>query len=140
MKLTQFLTRLVVMVFVCGLMVFGNVVPAIAANDIQKGMEQLPNIQTKAEDALKDATQPRPYGQEKISTEGLNEVQGTADYNKMYSGANADTPPAIEQVEKALEKVGGKVESAKDKAEATINSVNGKAKDIAKSIKDNFKS
>jgi len=144
MKLAQFLTRFLVMFFVCGLMVFSmvfdNVVPAIAASNINKGMEQLPNIQTKAEDALKDATEPHTYGQEKISTEGLNEVQGTADYNKMNRGANGDTPPAIEQVEKALEKVGGKIDSAKDKAEATINSVNRKAKKIAKSVKDNFKS
>lgn len=140
MKLTQFLTRLVVMFFVCGLMVFGNVVPAIAASNINKGMEQLPNIQTKAEDALKDPLELHPYGQEKINTEGLNEVQGTADYNKMYSGANGDTPPAIEQVENALEKVGGKIDSAKDKAEATMNSVNRKAKKMAKSVKDNFKS
>ena len=137
MKLTQFLNRFVVMVFVCGLMLFGSVVPAIAASNINKGMEQLPNIQTKSEEALKDATAPRPYGQEKINTEGLNEVQGTADYNKMSRGANGDTPPAIEQVGKALEKVGGKIE---DKAEDTINSLNGKAKGMAKSIKDNFKS
>ena len=141
MKLAQFFTRIVVILFVCGFMTFINIVPAIASqNNINRGMEQMPNIQTKAEEALKDALEPHPYGQEKISNQGLNEVQGSADYNKMNRGANGDTPPAVEQVENALEKVGGKIDSAKDKAEATMNSVNREAKRMAKSVKDNFKS
>ncbi len=165
MKLAQFLTGLVVMVYICGLMVFTNLAPAIAAqSSLNKGLEQLPNIQTKAEDVTKaDPYSNKPeYG----SNQGLNEVQGTADFDKMKRGANGDTLPAVLQVDKAFDQVGDNIKSAKDdtqnsinsnlnkagnkagdaanyvkdKAEDVLQSVTGKAADTADSIKDGTKS
>jgi len=143
MKLTQllaqFLTRIMVMVYVCGLMVFINIAPAIAGqSSLNKGAQQMPNIQVKAEAALEDAMEAAPYGSNKVQYEskGLNEVQGTADYDKMQSGANGDTPPAVLELEKSLGKVGDKINSAKDDTQDSVGSVLEQAGDTASRLKD----
>ncbi len=151
MKFAQFLTRLVVVVFICGLMAFANIVPALASQSNQnKGMEQLPNIQMKTENAAKAG--PYPSGKLKSNAkQGLNEIQGTADIDKMKREGNEDTLPAVRQAEKSLDKVGDKINSAKDdtqngvtsaldKAGNVINSLTEKAVDTVESIKHNTKS
>jgi hypothetical protein len=136
MKFVQFLTRLVVVVFVCGLMAFANVVPAIAAqSNPNKGLQQLPNIQLKTDEAAKSG--PYPTSELKSNAkQGLNEIQGTADFNKMKRVGNEDTLPAVRQAEKALDKVGDKVNSAKDDTENGVTSVLDKAGDAANYVKD----
>jgi len=136
MKFTQFLTRFAVMICICGVMLFANVVPTIAAqSNLKKGLEQLPNIQIKAEDITKAS----PYGIDKVINDtngGLNEVQGTTDFDRMKNGANGDTLPAVRQVEKAIDRVGNKINSAKDDTQNGIGSALNKAGDTANYVKD----
>jgi uncharacterized protein YoxC len=140
MKFTQFLSRFVILAYICGVMLFGSVLPAVAAqSNLKKGLEQLPNIQTKAEDITKAS----PYGIDKVIKDtngGLNEVQGTADFDRMKRGANGDTLPAVRQVEKAIDQVGNKLNSAKDdtqnKIGSALNQVGDKVGDTANYVKD----
>jgi hypothetical protein len=135
MKFAQFLTRLVVVVFICGLMAFANVVPAIASqNNLNKGLEQLPNIQMKTDNAAKAG--PYPTGKLKSNAkQGLNEIQGNADFDKMKREGDEDTLPAVRQAEKSLDKVGDKINSAKDNTENGVTSVLDKAGDAANYVK-----
>jgi hypothetical protein len=141
MRLTRFLSRILVIVAIFGLVTFVNVVPAIAA---QKSPNQItdnltmPNIQKKAEDASNSSaydTNPE-YTSEDKSNQGLNEIQGTADFDKMKRSLNEDTPPMVKQVEKSLSKVGDKVSSAKEDTKNGIDSALDKAGDAASYIKD----
>jgi hypothetical protein len=136
MKFAQFLTRLVVVVFICGLMAFANVVPAIASqSNLNKGLEQLPNIQMKTDNAAKAG--PYPSGKLKSNAkQGLNEIQGTADIDKMKREGDEDTLPAVRQAEKSFDKVGDKINSAKDNTENGVTSVLDKAGDAANYVKD----
>jgi ElaB/YqjD/DUF883 family membrane-anchored ribosome-binding protein len=158
MKVAQFLKRFVIMVVVCGLISFVNVTPAIASQDNQIiDNLTMPNIQKKAEDALKGSTYDtnQEYTSDDGSNQGLNEIQGTADFNKMKRSSNENTPPVVKQVEKAFDKAGDKMNSAtdgsldkagdaanyvKDKAGDVLNSLTDKASDAAKAIKNKVKS
>ena len=111
MKLAQFLKRFVVMIVVCGLIAFANVAPAIATQDTPNQIIDnlpMPNIQKKSEDILKRS--PYDTNQEYTSEDGsnlgqgLNEVQGTADFDKMNRTSNADLPPVVKDVKKAFNK------------------------------------
>ncbi len=156
MKLIQFLNRLLVLIAIVGFMTFGNVVPAIAAqSDPNQIIDNLPmpNIQRKAEEAANSSpyeTNPE-YTSGATSNQGLNEIQGTADFDKMNRSPNEKTPPMVKQAEKALSKVGDKMSSATEdtkngvdkalgKAGNAINSITEKASDAAKSIKNKIKS
>ncbi len=156
MKLMQFLNRLLVIVAILGFVTFGNVVPAIAAqSDPNKIIDNLtmPNIQKKAEGVANGSpydTNPE-YTSGDTSNQGLNEIQGTADFDKMKRSPNEKTPPIVKQAEKALSKVGDKMSSATEdtknsvdtalgKAGDAINSITEKAADAAKSIKNKIKS
>ena len=170
MKFTHHLTRLVVTVFICGLMMFSNVMTVHAAPDNPtKLIDQLPmpNIQKKAEEITKTSafdTNPE-YTSEKATNQGLNEIQGTADFDKMKRSPNETVPPVITDAAKAFDKVGDKLNSAKDdaqdsvtsnlskvgdkasnaanfvkgKAGNAVNSITDKAADTAKSIKNKVK-
>ncbi len=167
MKFAQFFTRLLAMVYICGLMIFANVNPAIASQDNNnKIIDRLPmpNIQKKAEEATKGSPYDTnlEYETKSASNQGLNEIQGTADFDKMKRAPNEVVPPVVKQAEKAFDKVGDKMNSAKDstensidsaldkasdvgnyvkdKASDVVNSLTGKAEDTAKSIKDKIKS
>jgi ElaB/YqjD/DUF883 family membrane-anchored ribosome-binding protein len=117
----------------------------------------MPNIQKKAEDALKGSTYDtnQEYTSDDGSNQGLNEIQGTSDFNKMKRSSNEDTPPVVKQVEKALYKASDKMSSAKDntldkagdaasfvkdKAGDVLNTLTDKATDTAKAIKNKVKS
>ena len=158
MKIAQFLKRFVVMVVVCGLIAFANVAPAIASQDNQIiDNLTMPNIQKKAEDAVKGSTYDtnQEYTSDDASNQGLNEIQGTSDFDKMKRSSNEDTPPVVKQVEKAFDKASDKMNSAKDdtldkagdaanyvkdKAGDALKSLTDKASDTAKSIKNKVKS
>jgi hypothetical protein len=143
MKVAQFLKRFMIIVVVCGLIAFANVTPAIASQDNQIiDNLTMPNIQKKAEDALKGSTYDtnQEYTSDDGSNQGLNEIQGTSDFNKMKRSSNEDTPPVVKQVEKALYKAGDKMSSAKDntldKAGDAASSVKDKAGDVLKTLTD----
>ncbi len=160
MKIILFLKRFVIMVMVCGLISFASVTPAIASQDAPNQIIDnltLPNIQKKAEDAVKGSTYDtnQEYTSDDASNQGLNEIQGTSDFDKMKRSSNEDTPPIVKQVEKALDKAGDKMNSAKDdtldkagdaasyvkgKAGDVLNSLTDKATDTAKAIKNKVKS
>jgi hypothetical protein len=141
MKLTQFLNRLLVIVAVLVLVTFVNVLPVSAVqSDSNQIIDNLPmpNIQKKSEDILKTSpydTNPE-YTSGDGSNQGLNEVQGTADFDKMNRSHNEKTPPVVKQVGKALGKVGDKMSSAKDDTQNGIDSALDKAGDAANFIKD----
>ena len=160
MKIVQFLKRFVIMVIVCGLISFANITPAIASQESSNPIIDnlpMPNIQKKSEEVLKGSaydTNPE-YTSGDVSNQGLNEVQGTADFDKMKRSPYENTPPVVKQVEKALDKAGDKMNSAKDdtldkageaasyvkdKAGDVLNSLTDKATDTAKAIKDKVKS
>ena len=158
MKAVQFLKRFMIMVVVCGLIAFANVTPAIASQDNQIiDNLTMPNIQKKSEEILKTSpydTNPE-YTSGDTSNQGLNEVQGTADFNKMKRTSNEITPPVVKQVGKALDKAGDRINSAtddsldkagnaasyvKDKAGDALNSLTDKAGNATKAIKNKVKS
>ena len=160
MEIAQFLKRFVLMVVVCGLIAFAGVNPAIASQDAPNQITDnltMPNIQKKAEDALKGSaydTNPE-YTSDDSSNQGLNEIQGTSDFDKMKRSSNEDTPPVVKQAEKAFDKAGENISSAKDdtldkagdaasyvkdKAGDVLSSLTGKAADTAKAIKNKVKS
>ncbi|NUN66538.1 hypothetical protein HCU40_17675 [Pseudanabaena biceps] len=157
MIFTRFLRQFVVMVFISGLIVFANINPAIAENQSDQGMQILPNIQTKANNAVKEsAYDSNPeYTSSDNSPQGLNEIQGASDASKMKRTINEKTPPIVKQVEKAITNTGDQMNSSKDNTldkagdatnfvkdnvEKAFDSLTGKAKDTAKSIKDKVKS
>jgi ElaB/YqjD/DUF883 family membrane-anchored ribosome-binding protein len=137
MKYVQSFVCLAIAVFACALIGFANVATADAAqSNLKKGMEQLPGVQTKAEDVTKAS----PYSnQNKVdykSNQGLNEVQGNSDFNRMYKNAGTDTLPAVTQVQKAVGKVGSNIDSATKGTQDGINSVVDKAGDAANYVKN----
>ncbi|WP_103666319.1 hypothetical protein [Pseudanabaena sp. BC1403] len=160
MKIAQFLKRFVLMVVVCGLIAFASVNPAIAAQNAPDQITDnltLPNIQKKAEDALKGSTYDTnpEYTSDDSSNQGLNEIQGTSDFDKMKRSSNEDTPPVVKQAEKAFDKAGNNISSVKDdtldkagdaanyikdKTGDALKSLTGKASDTAKAIKNKVKS
>ncbi len=141
MKFTQFFTRLLAIVYICGLMVFANVNPAIAAQtNNNKIIDQLPmpTIQKKAEEITKSNPYETnmEYTTENPAAQGLNEIQGTADFDKMKRSSYEKTPPVVRDVEKVLDKVGDKMGSAKGDAQDTVGSAMDKAGDAANYVKD----
>lgn len=140
MKFTRFFARLIAIAYICGLMIFANVNPAIASQtNNNKIIDQvtLPTIQKKAEEITK--TNPYEtnleYTTENSAAQGLNEVQGTADFDKMKR-SNDTIPPVVRDVEKVLDKVGDEVDSAKDDTQNTVDSAIDKASDAANYVKD----
>ena len=138
MKIVQFLTRLMVMACVCGLIVFTNVSPANASwfgpdKSPTKGTQPLPNITAKSEETA--ATGPSGMGKAK-ALKGLNEVQGTADIDKMKRDSYGDQLPVVKEAEKAIDKAENKISSAKRSTENTASSVLDKASDVVNDVKD----
>jgi hypothetical protein len=81
--------------------------PAMAgSSSLTKGTEQLPNIGAAAEQVAERST---PMGLEEIearSKNGLNEIQGAADANKMHKADTSKPGPAIaKKIEKAFDKI-----------------------------------
>ncbi len=136
MKITQFLTRLVLIIFVCGLVVFGNISPANAAwgraSSQTKGVVPLPNITDKAEETANSG----PSGISSKVNKGLNEVQGTADFNRMERDNYGDKLPVVREAERAADKVDNKIKSVKEDVENSANSVLDQASDVVSDVKD----
>ncbi|WP_310424640.1 hypothetical protein [Chamaesiphon sp. VAR_48_metabat_135_sub] len=83
------------------------VTPTMAgSSSVTKGVEQLPQIDAEAG---KVAEKSAPMGLEEVEARnegGLNEIQGSADANKMHKADTSKPGPAIaKKIDKALEKV-----------------------------------
>jgi hypothetical protein len=84
--------RAVLTIFICGLLFISVANPVQAATSKPSdGEANLNKIQDKTDDAARSA----PFGIDEITKEsqkGLNEVQGSADAEKMISPEETDTP------------------------------------------------
>lgn len=89
--------RLVLTVFICGLLFISSVYPAQAATSRNtEGEASLNKIQSKTDDVAKS----NPRGLEEITKEaqkGLNAVQGGADESKMVSPEDASDATTIKE-------------------------------------------
>ena len=80
---------------------FSNGFSALAAKSMPtKGTVQLNKIEAKTQEAIDSPAMTADEIAER-SKGGLNEVQGSADRNKMYNSGDAKLP-AVKQAEKAL--------------------------------------
>jgi hypothetical protein len=78
--------------------------PALAAKSAPtKGTVQLDKIEQKTQEAIDTPAQSLKTITERAQ-EGLNEVQGNADYDKMKN-SNDSTLPVVKQAEKAMQKI-----------------------------------
>lgn len=78
--------------------------PALAAKSaLTKGTVQLDKIEQKTQEAIDKPAQSLKTITERAQ-EGLNEVQGNADYGKMKN-SNDSTLPVVKQAEKAMQKI-----------------------------------
>ena len=84
------------------ILVFGSgCTPADTKSAMTKGTVQLDKIEQKSKEALESpATSLKTI--EERSKGALNEVQGSADRNKMYRSSDTK-PPVIKQAEKAID-------------------------------------
>jgi hypothetical protein len=81
-----------------------NSLPVIAGNsDPTQGTVKLDKILQKTEEAIESPATSLKTIQER-SKGGLNEVQGSADYEKMINSDDTE-PPVVEKAEEALGKV-----------------------------------
>ncbi|NMG21942.1 hypothetical protein [Brasilonema bromeliae] len=104
--------RFLIVVFTCALLIFSYAFPAAAIgtqrSNPEKGEAQLLETQKKTD----EVTAKPPLGLKETTeraNEGLNEVQGAADINKMNRPENSQqATSAEEQVENFLEKITGK--------------------------------
>jgi len=107
--------RFLVAVCVCALLVFSNAFPAYSdpvnptasRTAPEKGEEQLRSIEREAQEAVIET----PYSREKTqakANEGLNEIQGTADIEKMKRPENTQATSVEEKSKNFLEALTGK--------------------------------
>jgi hypothetical protein len=103
LRFTQRLAQMLLSALLVTVMFLANSLPVIAGNsDPTEGTVQLDKIQEKTQAAIDSpATDLKTI--EERSKGGLNEVQGSADYEKMIDSGDEKSP-----VEKALDKVEAK--------------------------------
>ena len=104
----QRLLRMLVAVCVCVFLFVSTAFPATAATSKPtQGEENLTQIELKSQ----KAAQSDPYSREKTQAEanqGINEVQGAADADKMKRPDNANATSFEEQVENLVENLTNK--------------------------------
>ncbi|KAB8331969.1 hypothetical protein SD80_020855 [Scytonema tolypothrichoides VB-61278] len=104
--------RFLIVAFTCALLIFSYAFPAVAIgtqrSNLEKGETQLLETQKETD----KATAKPPLGLKETTekaNEGLNEIQGAADIDKMNRPENSQqATSAEEQVENFLEKITGK--------------------------------
>ncbi|MEG4286599.1 low temperature-induced protein [Microcoleus sp. A006_D1] len=96
------LARTLIAVCFCALMFVSNAFPAFAVTSSPtKGQEQLLGIEKEAQKAvLKDPMSLEET--QKKANEGINEVQGDADKDKMKNPSNTNSTSFEQQVKKAV--------------------------------------
>ncbi|UKO98451.1 hypothetical protein [Nostoc sp. UHCC 0870] len=103
--------KFVIIAFTCALLFISSAIPAFAIESYQsettEGTTQLLETQRQTDEVAKS---PPPTLKEvqKKSNEGLNEVQGAADIDKMKRPENSQSATSVEdEVKSFLEKVTG---------------------------------
>ncbi len=105
--------RTILVAFTCAILLLSTAFPALAGGktaptSLTKGEAPLNDIIDKSEEILQDGI-PSMKQVEKRSNEGLNEVQGSADRNKMSRSDNSRKAVSIEErIKTGLEKAEGK--------------------------------
>jgi len=107
--------RILFAICVSALLVFSQALPAFSApvnptgssTAPQQGEAQLRGIEKEAQEAVLDKPYSRKETQKKAQ-EGLNEIQGAADLNKMSRPENAEATSVEDKLKNALESVTGK--------------------------------
>ncbi|PZV25023.1 MAG: hypothetical protein DCF12_16450 [Snowella sp.] len=97
--------RVLLSIFFAVILIFSNSVPALAAktSSLTKGTVQLDKIEQKTQEAI-DSPTTSLKEIEKKGEGGINEIQGTADREKMIRSKDTE-PPIVKQAEKALNKM-----------------------------------
>jgi hypothetical protein len=100
--------RLLVALCACAFLIFANAVPAFAAkSDPRQGEEQLLGIEAKSQEKALEQPSSRAETQAEANA-GINEIQGAADKEKMYTPEKSARAGSVERnVQKSLEKVTG---------------------------------
>ena len=89
------IARTVVAVCICLLLTLSHVMPAFAAS-ASEGADSLPRVQNKSEKVLKE--EPRGHNQVQAQArKGINEVQGSADADRMNRPDNSQQVTSIEE-------------------------------------------
>ncbi|MCX7595958.1 MAG: hypothetical protein N2235_19805 [Fischerella sp.] len=104
--------RFLVIAFTCALLLFSNAFPAAAIESYQsnpkEATDQLLETQRQTDEAAKSAPIGLKETQRKTQGGGLNEVQGTADIEKMQRPENSQEATSVEEeVSSFLKKVTG---------------------------------
>jgi hypothetical protein len=109
-RFSQSLARVLVATFACALLVFTAASPALAFgssnSNPQQGTAQMNELQETSKRAVKAEPRDRAEMQQKAE-EGINEVQGSANREQMYSSKKSQATSVRKQVENALEDVTG---------------------------------
>lgn len=90
--------RFLIVAFIGALLLFSNAFPTLAATSSPtKGEDQLKQVEERSEQVLK--SNPRSMKEVQADTEnGLNEVQGEANKNKMKNPMNTGNATSIEEI------------------------------------------
>lgn len=105
--------RFIIVAFTCALLIFSYAFPAAATigsttSNPEDEVTQLTGIQ-KETDQLSTQAPPGLEETQKRANEGLNEIQGAADIEKMKRPENSGQATSVEdQVKRVLDKVTGK--------------------------------
>lgn len=105
--------RTILVAFTCAILIFSNAFPALAGGQtapskLTKGEAPLNNIIDKSEDVIQNGI-PSLEQVQKEANKGLNEVQGSADMDKMNRPSNSRKAVSIEErIKTGLEKAEGK--------------------------------
>ena len=110
------LVRFLVAACVCALLVFSNAFPAYSdpvnptgsQSAPEEGEAQLRGIERQAQEAVLQDPYSRKETQVKTSQGGLNEIQGTADIDKMSRPDNSDAISVEDKSKNFLEALTGK--------------------------------
>jgi len=105
--------RFLVVAFTCALLLLTNAFPALAIgttkSDPTEATQQLNQIQRKADELSTQEPPGLDVYQKNTSGGGLNEIQGTADIDKMNRPENSQNATTVEdKVNDFLDKVTGK--------------------------------
>jgi uncharacterized membrane protein len=99
--------RFLIAGLMCALVFFANMTPAQAANVAKsKPTDGIEKLQKIDDDAYKNIEDPAMSLDEvqKRSQQGLNEIQGDSDKDKMYT-SKSSKPAVAQDIEKALDKL-----------------------------------
>ncbi len=111
--------RTVLIAFTCAILLFSNAFPALAGGktapsnmtaptNMTKGEAPLSDIIDKSQDMIQNGI-PSMEDVQRTANKGLNEVQGTADKDKMSRPSNSRKAVSIEErIKTGLEKAEGK--------------------------------